>query len=45
MADHRTDLAYQDRYPNEKRFLNEVVNRPAWKRTLEKTLPAGPPPI
>jgi glutathione S-transferase len=42
---YRTDHAYLDRFPNVKRFLVEVMGRPAWKRTVERTLPAGPPPM
>jgi len=28
-----------------KRWLLDVMSRPAWKRTVEITLPAGPPPF
>ncbi|MGH9888337.1 MAG: glutathione S-transferase family protein [bacterium] len=40
---YRTDHAYYDRFPNVKRFMKEVMERPAWKRTVETTLPIGPP--
>ena len=40
---YRTDHAYLDPFPNVKRWLKEVMPRPAWERTVEVTLPAGPP--
>lgn len=42
---YETDQAYLERFPNVKRFLKDVMARPAWKRTVENTLPAGPPPM
>jgi glutathione S-transferase len=42
---YRADHAYLDAFPNVKRWLVEVTARPAWRRTVEVTLPAGPPPF
>ena len=39
------DKPHLDRWPNVKRFLKDVTARPAWKRTVEVTMPAGPPAI
>jgi len=40
---YKTDFSHADTFPNVKRWLGEVTRRPAWKRTVEVTLPAGPP--
>ena len=42
---YRLDHEYLDRFPNVKRWLVEVTARPAWKRTVEATMPNGPPPM
>ncbi len=42
---YKTDLPHADRFPNVKRWLLDVMGRPAWKRTVEGTLPVGPPPF
>jgi glutathione S-transferase len=38
-----TEHAHLERWPNVKRFLKDVTARPAWKRTVQATMPAGPP--
>jgi glutathione S-transferase len=40
---YRTDHAYLDHFPNVKRFLVEMHNRPAFQRMMERTIPNGPP--
>lgn len=40
---YKTDFPHAERFPNVKRWLAEVMARPAWTRTVVVTLPAGPP--
>ena len=40
-----TDHAYLDTFPNVKRFLVEMSERPAYQRALQTTMPKGPPPM
>jgi glutathione S-transferase len=42
---NRTDHAYLDTFPNVKRFLIEMSERPAFQRAMKTTMPAGPPPM
>ena len=42
---NRTDHAYLDVFPNVKRFLVEMSERPAFQRAMKTTMPAGPPPM
>jgi glutathione S-transferase len=40
---YRTDHAYLDQFPNVKRFLVDMRNRPAFRRAMDRTIPNGPP--
>ena len=40
---YRTDNAYLDKFPNVRRFLVDMHNRPAFQRAMERTIPNGPP--
>ena len=42
---YKKDFSHADGFPSVKRWLVDVTSRPAWKRTVEVTLPAGPPPF
>jgi glutathione S-transferase len=42
---YRTDNAYLDQFPNTKRFLIDMHNRPAFQRALQRAIPNGPPPM
>ena len=42
---NKTDHAYLDTFPNVKRFLIEMSERPAFQRAMKSTMPAGPPPM
>ena len=42
---YHTDHAYLDPFPSVKRWMKDVMARPAWQRTVEVTLPVGPPPM
>ena len=44
MADiQRTDMPYLDAFPNVKRFLGAMAERPAFQRAMKRTMPKGPP--
>jgi glutathione S-transferase len=39
----RTDHAYLDAFPNVKRYLVAMADRPAFQRAMQTTMPKGPP--
>jgi len=40
---YRTDNPYLDHFPNVKRFLVDMHNRPAFQRAIARSIPNGPP--